>query len=107
MDTAKETRLLPRPSVANLRKRSASSRSAFEEIAIHEEPRPVEHGEAQYHMFIVMAWDGGEPRLLGSEHSELRWLSPEKALALPLAHPGYGDLFRAILSRDGVREEDI
>ena len=56
-------------------------------------------------MFIVTAWDGGEPHLLGSEHSELRWLSLASALALPLAHPGYGDLFRAILSRE--REGDI
>jgi 8-oxo-dGTP diphosphatase len=81
--------------------------SAFEEIAVLEEPRPVEHGQAQYHVFVVTAWDGGEPRLLGSEHSELRWLSLEKTLALPLAHPGYADLFRAILSRGGLREEDI
>src|SRR5438309_6526282 len=63
--------------------------SAFEEIAVLEEPRAAEHGQAQYHVFLVSAWDGGEPRLLGSEHSELLWLSLEKALALPLAHPGY------------------
>ena len=81
--------------------------SAFEEITVLEEPRPVEHGEAQYHVFIVTAWDGGEPHLLGSEHSELRWLCLENALALPLAHPGYADLFRAILSRDGLLESDI
>ena len=81
--------------------------SAFEEIAVLEEPRPAEHGEAQYHVFIVTAWDGGGPHLLGSEHSELRWLSLANALALPLAHPGYVDLFRAVLSRDGVREGDI
>ena len=80
---------------------------AFEEIAVLEEPQPAEHGQAQYHVFIVTAWGGGEPRLLGSEHSELRWLSLAKASALSLAHPGYGDLFGAVLSRDGVREGDI
>ena len=81
--------------------------SAFEEIAVLEEPRPAEHGQAQYHLFTVTAWDGGEPRLRGPEHSELRWVSLEEALALPLAHPGYADLFRTILSCNRAREGDI
>lgn len=61
---------------------------AFEEIAVLAEPCPAEHGGARYHIFFVTAWDGGEPRLQGSEHSELRWVSLECALGLPLAHPG-------------------
>jgi len=71
----------------------------FKEIAILPEPDPAEYGEAQYHIFLVTAWDGGEPRLMGSEHSELRWVSLECALALRLAHPGYGKLFTATLGR--------
>src|SRR5438552_4228534 len=71
---------------------------AFEEIAVLGEPPPASHGEARYHMFLVTAW-GGDARLLDSEHSELRWLSLDHALALPLAHPGYRDLFRAALER--------
>jgi len=71
---------------------------AFEEIAVLGEPQPASHGEARYHMFLVTAW-GGQPRLLDSEHSELRWLGLDHALALPLAHPGYRDLFRAALER--------
>ena len=68
----------------------------FEEVAVLGEPRPAEHGDARYHMFIVTAW-AGEPRVQGSEHSELRWLSLERALSLPLAHPDYAQLFRAVL----------
>lgn len=71
---------------------------AFEEIAVLEEPAPAELGEARYHVFVVRAW-GGEPRLLGSEHAELRWLSLEGVLTLPLAHPAYGGLFRAVFGR--------
>jgi 8-oxo-dGTP diphosphatase len=71
----------------------------FEEIAVLDEPRPAEHGEAMYHVFSVTAWDGAEPRLLGSEHSELRWLRLDEALSLPLAHPGYGAMFRDVLAR--------
>jgi len=44
----------------------------FEEIAVLEEPQPAEHGDARYHVFVVTSWGGGEPRLLGAEHSELR-----------------------------------
>ena len=78
----------------------------FEEIAVLAEPQPAEHGEARYHIFLVTAWDGGEPRLQGSEHSELRWLGLDRALALPLAHPGYGQLFSAALGYGDARKRD-
>lgn len=80
---------------------------AFEEIAVLPEARPVEHGEARYHMFLVTAWAGGEPRLRGPEHSDLRWLTLDQALALPLAHPGYGELFTTALRRCGSLRGDI
>ena len=70
----------------------------FEEIGVLPEPRPAEHGDARYHVFVVRAWDGGEPRLLGAEHSELRWMSVADALALPLAHPAYRELFAKVLA---------
>lgn len=79
---------------------------AFEEIAVLGEPQPASHGEAQYHMFLVTAWDG-DLRLLDSEHSELRWLTLDHALALPLAHPGYRILFRAALERVNGGDRDI
>jgi len=63
------------------------------------EPRQAEHGEARYHIFLVTGWGDAEPRLQGSEHAELRWVSLECALALPLAHPGYGALFSAVLGQ--------
>jgi 8-oxo-dGTP diphosphatase len=69
----------------------------FEEIAVLAEPQPHEYGEARYHIFLVTAWTGWEPRIQGSENSELRWVSLDNALALPLAHPGYGQLFSAVL----------
>jgi 8-oxo-dGTP diphosphatase len=65
----------------------------FEEIAVLDEPRRGAHGDAAYHVFVVTAWEGGEPRILGSEHSELGWFSLNQAVALPLAHPGYGQTF--------------
>jgi len=79
----------------------------FEEIAVLSEPRPEDHGEARYHIFLVTAWGGGEPRLQGSEHSELRWVSLECALALPLAHSGYGQVFSAALGHGDESKRDI
>jgi len=74
---------------------------AFAELAVLDEPRTAEHGEARYHMFTVTAWDGGEPRLRGPEHAELRWLHLAEALVLPLAHPDYPALFRRALGGGG------
>lgn len=79
----------------------------FKEIAVLAEPQPDKHGEARYHIFVVTAWDGGEPRLLGPEHSELRWVSLDRALALPLAHPAYGQIFSLAVGQGDVRRRDI
>ena len=46
-----------------------------------------------YHLFWISAWRGGDPRLLGDEHSELRWFRPREAMRLPnLACPSYRPL---------------
>ena len=91
--------------VRELREEIGVTAHAFEEIAVLDEPRQAEHGEAAYHMFVVTAWSGGEPRLLGPEHSALCWLTVDDALALPRAHPGYGELFRSAvgLARGAAR----
>src|SRR3989441_118924 len=52
-------------------------------------------------------WDGGEPHLQGSEHSELRWVGLDRALTLPLAHPGYGELLSAVVGYGDVGKRDI
>jgi 8-oxo-dGTP diphosphatase len=78
----------------------------FEEIAVLREPQPAEQGEARYHMCIVTAWSG-EPRLRNAEHSALRWLDLNQALALPLAHPSYSGLFQTALGRASVRNRDL
>jgi 8-oxo-dGTP pyrophosphatase MutT (NUDIX family) len=58
-------------------------------------------------VFVVTAWGGGEPRLLGSEHSDLRWVNLDEALLLPLAHPAYDELFRRVLRRSDSSEREI
>lgn len=51
-----------------------------------------------YHMYAVTAWDGGEPTMIGDEHTELVWFTPEAAAALPdLALDEYKRLFGQLI----------
>ncbi len=59
-----------------------------------EEPDPAQNGHRVYHIYLVGTWTGRGPRLLGDEHSELRWCSLKDALALDLALPEYERLLR-------------
>ncbi len=71
----------------------------YEPAGSMREPRTDMYGEVTYHFFAVTEWEGGEPSMLGDEHTELRWLSIEEACALEnLALAGYRDLFRALTS---------
>jgi 8-oxo-dGTP diphosphatase len=68
----------------------------FRKLGTFDEPTPRINGEVVYHFYAVSEWAGGEPRLIGDEHSELRWFSIGEACGLPdLALPEYS----AILSR--------
>jgi 8-oxo-dGTP diphosphatase len=51
---------------------------------------------ATYHMFLVTVWDG-EPRLIGDEHTSLRWLAFDTAPNMKgLALEDYRPLLRAL-----------
>lgn len=84
VDTARVMRLRLTPSFEK-GGRDRCDAAYFRGITVLAEPQPVEHGEARYHIVLVTASGGGEPRLRGSEHSELRWVSIDRALAIPLA----------------------
>ena len=70
-------------------------------LAVLHEPREAEYGPAEYHVFLVSSWVGGEPVAHGVEHTELRWLRPVQALELELAHPGYRGILRQIQALEG------
>lgn len=49
------------------------------------------------HFFYIHEWRGGNPILLGNEHTELRWFTIEEACGLdPLAMPEYPKFFRKL-----------
>lgn len=50
-----------------------------------------------YHMYAITAWEGGEPTMIGDEHTELGWFALDAAAALPdLAFEEYRPLFRTL-----------
>jgi 8-oxo-dGTP diphosphatase len=66
-------------------------------VATLPDPDPVRNGEARYHIFVITGWTGGEPRMLGDEHSEIRWVPIDEAVRLPdLAIDAYRDIFRSL-----------
>jgi mutator protein MutT len=50
---------------------------AFRKLAVIADPADA---RIAYHMYAVTRWRGGEPRLIGAEHSELCWvdLAPDR-----------------------------
>jgi mutator protein MutT len=67
------------------------------------EPDPGRHGEARYHIFVVTGWTGGEPVMLGDEHSEIRWFPIADAALLPdLVIEQYRALFRSLAREPGA-----
>lgn len=67
------------------------------------DPKAPASDPVAYHLFVVDAWDGGEPVALGDEHSELRWFVARAACALPdLALDEYRRVFAEALRPPGA-----
>jgi 8-oxo-dGTP pyrophosphatase MutT (NUDIX family) len=52
-------------------------------LAFREWGRFAVPGGGTLMLYVVTEWRGGEPRLCGVEHSELRWFASQEAAALP------------------------
>jgi 8-oxo-dGTP pyrophosphatase MutT (NUDIX family) len=85
--------------VRELREEVGVVPSSFFFLAAIADPNASDVDPAIYHIYSVTAWEGGEPTLLGDEHTELRWFAPAAAIALPdLALEDYRPLFKGIIS---------
>ena len=72
--------------------------TAFRPIGAIADPNAAAADPVTYRMYAVQAWTGGEPSLLGDEHSELRWFDLLAASGLPdLALGEYRGVFRRAL----------
>ena len=52
------------------------------------------------HLYLVTAWTGSPINRQPEEHSAIGWFSLAQAIQLPLADPGYPELFARYLSSD-------
>ncbi len=51
-----------------------------------------------YHMYAVTSWEGGEPAIMDTEHTELTWFPLEAAMGLPdLALEEYRPLLEKLI----------
>jgi 8-oxo-dGTP diphosphatase len=58
------------------------------------QPKPEIYGEAVYHVFTVSEWSGGDPSMLGDEHTEIRWFTIDQACVVEsLALVDYRNFF--------------
>jgi 8-oxo-dGTP diphosphatase len=58
------------------------------------DPNSAADDPATYHMYAITAWQGGEPAMVGDEHTELGWFAFAAAAAFPdLALEEYRPLF--------------
>lgn len=65
-------------------------------LEVAQEPNPDSHGPGEFHVFLVTAWSGYEPRIANTEHDELRWFRPSEARCLQLADPAYMGLLSRV-----------
>ena len=53
-------------------------------LGIYEDVDPTSRDLFRHYLFLVARWEG-EPHIANDEHSEIRWFTPEKAIALNVA----------------------
>ena len=53
-------------------------------LGIYEDVDPTSRDLFRHYLFLVARWEG-EPHIANDEHSEIRWFTPEKAMALHVA----------------------
>jgi 8-oxo-dGTP pyrophosphatase MutT (NUDIX family) len=69
----------------------------FRWIAELSELQTSDDFRTRYHVYAVTAWEGGEPTLLGDEHTAMQWVTASEASTLEgIAHPQYLHVFREL-----------
>ncbi|OCJ05489.1 hypothetical protein A6U85_00410 [Agrobacterium sp. 13-626] len=71
----------------------------FHWLAELSEPQASDDLNVRYHVYAVTEWDGGEPTLLGDEHTAMRWVAASEASTLEdIAHRQYSRVFSELAS---------
>jgi 8-oxo-dGTP pyrophosphatase MutT (NUDIX family) len=79
--------------VREVREETGVVPTSFRWLACFPERRPDLHGEGRHHIYLVTSWEGGEPRNICDEHSDLRWFLPLEVAIIPnLVDDSYREL---------------
>ncbi|MFT4181355.1 MAG: NUDIX domain-containing protein [Rhizobium sp.] len=71
----------------------------FQKLVEFSEPQAGDGLTVRYHVYAVTEWDGGEPRLLGDEHTAMRWVRASEVSTLEdIAHPQYARVFGELVA---------
>jgi len=80
---------------------------SFSLLASIPDPNAPQTDPVTYHLYVVTAWEGGEPHPVGDEHTEFRWFSPTEAMALPdLALQEYQPIFKDMIAARTTTRSD-
>jgi 8-oxo-dGTP diphosphatase len=60
--------------VRELREEIGITPTTYTCIDVITDPNSPPSNPTAYHMYCIAAWEGGEPAILGDEHSELAWM---------------------------------
>jgi 8-oxo-dGTP diphosphatase len=102
---AEQNETLTEALVREIREEVGVTPTSFVFVVSLADPNASEVDPVTYHMYSIREWEGGEPALLGDEHSELRWLTVEAAIALPdLTLEEYRALLRNMMSHWPVHQ---
>jgi 8-oxo-dGTP diphosphatase len=83
--------------VRELREEIGVTPANFTSIGLIQDPNTAANDRVTYHMYAVTAWDGGTPRLVGDEHTELRWYAiGDAGIVRGLALEEYRTLFNLL-----------
>ena len=71
--------------------------TCFRMLGSIQEPNLRTYDEATYHLYAVSVWEGVQPILIGDEHTELRWVTLDRAGSISgLAMSEYVDFFEML-----------
>jgi 8-oxo-dGTP diphosphatase len=80
--------------VRELREEIGITLTTYTHLSSIKDPNTPPSDPIVYHMYRVTSWEGGEPVIIGDEHSELTWKTFDAAAAIPdLALQEYRNLF--------------
>jgi mutator protein MutT len=85
---------LPEALVREIREEIGITPTRYMELCVIKDPNAPSSDPIAYHMYLVTTWQGGEPAIIGDEHSKLAWMSFAAAASIrDLALEEYRTLF--------------